>query len=93
VTDTGLDRGDTTFVHPDLLGRVGYAHDFTADPDATDCGGHGTNVTSIAAGVGTSGQDAQGYRYGLGVAPYAKVGRLEDLPFAAARPPRSTTPN
>ena len=74
VTDSGLDRGDTTAVHPDLLGRVGYAHDFTADPDATDCGGHGTNVTSIAAGEGTSGQDAQGYRYGLGVAPYAKVG-------------------
>ena len=53
VTDSGLDRGDTTAVHPDLLGRVDYAHDFTADPDATDCGGHGTNVTSIAAGVGT----------------------------------------
>jgi subtilisin-like proprotein convertase family protein len=74
VTDSGLDRGSTTAVHPDLLGRVDYAHDFTPDPDATDCGGHGTNVTSIAAGVGTSGQDAQGYRYGLGVAPYAKVG-------------------
>ena len=61
-------------MHPDLPGRVDYAHDFTLDPDATDCGGHGTNVTSIAAGVGTSGQDAQGYRYGLGVAPYANVG-------------------
>jgi subtilisin-like proprotein convertase family protein len=75
VTDSGLDRGDTTAVHPDLLGRVGYAHDFTLDPDATDCGGHGTNVTSIAAGLGTAaGQDAQGYKHGLGVAPYAEVG-------------------
>ena len=74
VTDSGLDRGDTTLVHPDLAGRVDYTHDYTLDPDATDCGGHGTNVTSIAAGVGTSGQDAQGYKYGLGVAPYAKVG-------------------
>ena len=75
VTDSGLDRGDTVVVHPDLLGRVGYAHDYTLDPDATDCGGHGTNVTSIAAGLGTAaGQDAQGYKHGLGVAPYAQVG-------------------
>jgi subtilisin-like proprotein convertase family protein len=75
VTDSGLDRGDTVLVHPDLLGRVGYAHDYTADPDATDCGGHGTNVASIAAGLSTApGQDAQGYKHGLGVAPYAQVG-------------------
>jgi hypothetical protein len=54
---------------------VSYAHDYTLDPDATDCGGHGTNVASIAAGLATAaGQDAQGYRYGLGVAPYAEVG-------------------
>jgi subtilisin-like proprotein convertase family protein len=75
VTDSGLDRGSTTTVHPDLAGRVSYAHDFTPDPDATDCGGHGTNVTSIAAGLGTApGQDAEGYKYGLGVAPHANVG-------------------
>jgi subtilisin-like proprotein convertase family protein len=75
VTDSGLDRGVSAPVHPDLLGRIGYAHDYTADPDATDCGGHGTNVASIAAGLGTAtGQDAQGYKHGLGVAPYAQVG-------------------
>lgn len=75
VTDTGLDRGDPALVHPDLLGRVAYARDYTADPDATDCGGHGTNVASIAAGQSVAtGQDAEGYRYGLGVAPYAEVG-------------------
>ena len=54
VTDSGLDSGSTAVVHPDLLGRVGYAHDYTADPDATDCGGHGTNVASIAAGLSTA---------------------------------------
>jgi subtilisin-like proprotein convertase family protein len=75
VTDSGLDRGSTATVHPDLLGRVDYAHDYTLDPDATDCAGHGTNVTSIAAGLGTAaGQDAEGYKHGLGVAPLAKVG-------------------
>ena len=46
----------------------------TADPDATDCGGHGTNVASIAAGLEhAAGQDAEGYRHGLGVAPYAQA--------------------
>ena len=75
VTDSGLDRGSTAVVHPDLLGRVSYANDYTVDPDATDCGGHGTNVASIAAGLGTAaGQDAAGYKHGLGVAPFAKVG-------------------
>src|SRR6185295_387340 len=75
VTDSGLDRGSKSLVHPDLAGRVDYTHDFTLDPDATDCGGHGTNVTSIAAGLATAaGQDAEGYRDGLGVAPYAQVG-------------------
>jgi subtilisin-like proprotein convertase family protein len=75
VTDSGLDRGSTAVVHPDLLGRVGYAHDYTADPDATDCGGHGTNVASIATGLSSAaGQDAAGYRHGLGVAPFAQVG-------------------
>ena len=75
VTDSGLDRGSTALVHPDLLGRVSYARDYTADPDATDCGGHGTNVASIAAGLSVAtGQDAQGYKHGLGVAPYAQLG-------------------
>ena len=75
VTDSGLDRGSTAVVHPDLLGRVSYANDYTVDPDATDCGGHGTNVASIAAGLGTAaGQDAAGYKHGLGVAPFAEVG-------------------
>ena len=31
VTDSGLDGGPPV-VHPDLLGRVGYATDYTADP-------------------------------------------------------------
>ena len=81
VTDSGLDRGDTTAVHPDLLGRVDYAHDFTPDPDAKDCGGHGTNVTSIAAGVGTSGQDAAGVQARPGRGAVRQGRRVEDLPL------------
>ncbi len=75
VTDSGLDSGSTAVVHPDLLGRVSYANNYTPDADAKDCGGHGTNVASIAAGLSTAaGQDAAGYKHGLGVAPFAQVG-------------------
>ena len=75
VTDSGLDSGSTAVVHPDLLGRVSYANNYTPDADAKDCGGHGTNVASIAAGLGTAaGQDAASYKHGLGVAPFAEVG-------------------
>jgi subtilisin-like proprotein convertase family protein len=87
VTDDGLDNGsDMAPDHPDFyvdgdgagLDRVTYAEDYTSDPDATDCGGHGTNVASIAAGYGAgsgaANQDAQGFKYGMGVAPRALIG-------------------
>ena len=87
VTDSGLDRGSTTVVHPDLLGRVNYANNYTSDPDAKDCGGHGTNVASIAAGVNAAAeQDAAGYRHGLGVAPYAQVGASKIFRCSGAAP-------
>ena len=45
---------------------------------AEDCGGHGTNVASIAAGYNAQGttayNDSSGYNYGLGVAPRAQIG-------------------
>ena len=54
---------------------MNYTNDYTLDVNGKDCGGHGTNVASIATGASNAtGQDAAGYRHGLGVAPYAKVG-------------------
>ena len=51
---------------------------YTADADARDCVGHGTNVASIAAGssssTGAAYEDAQGFDHGLGVAPFVRVG-------------------
>jgi subtilisin-like proprotein convertase family protein len=86
ITDTGLDNGSDPSDHPDFhqLGsavspdRVAYGVDYTPDPDARDCAGHGTNVASIAAGynsgTGASNEDGGAFNYGLGVAPRAQVG-------------------
>jgi subtilisin-like proprotein convertase family protein len=88
VTDEGVDNGSVTPGHDDfyvdgdsgLADRVAYAHDYTEDGSAQDCGGHGTNVASIAAGYndesGTANDfnDGSGYNYGLGVAPRVLIG-------------------
>src|SRR5215203_4162855 len=86
VTDSGLDTGSESPAHSDFrregaaagISRVDYATNYTsADSNARDCGGHGTNVASIAAGFGSTGanrQDASGYRHGMGVVPRAELG-------------------
>ena len=85
VTDEGLDNGAIPTAHPDFEQegdgptRVAYMANYTSDTNARDCGGHGTNVASIAAGYNTvtsspEYQDAQNYNHGLGVAPFARVG-------------------
>ncbi|MGH2762542.1 MAG: S8 family serine peptidase, partial [Thermoleophilaceae bacterium] len=89
VTDEGLDGGSASDPdHADFWvdgvkpgsDRVDYATNYTGDSNARDCGGHGTNVASIAAGFNnqpdtSSGyNDSAGYNHGLGVAPRASVG-------------------
>jgi len=85
ITDEGLDNGAIPTEHSDFntLGvgatRVNYSVDYTPDPDARDCGGHGTNVASIAAGYNTISsapewEDPSNYNHGLGVAPFARLG-------------------
>lgn len=64
VLDTGI-KAD----HPDLIGKVIEAKDFTGTrPDASDDVGHGTHVAGIIAGTGA----ASGGKY-RGVAPGAKL--------------------
>lgn len=89
LADQGLDNGSAAAPeHTDFYengvtsgnDRVTYAVDYTSDggPNpARDCGGHGTNVASIAAGFGTAGagrQDSAGFRHGMGIAPRARIG-------------------
>jgi subtilisin-like proprotein convertase family protein len=85
VTDEGLDNGAIPTAHNDFreLGtgpsRVAYMADYTNDPDARDCSGHGTHVASNATGYNTTSsapeyEDSSNYNHGLGVAPFARVG-------------------
>ncbi|MFL6216396.1 MAG: S8 family serine peptidase [Blastocatellia bacterium] len=89
VADTGFDIGsnDPTKMHPDLTNaagqsRIAYMNDYTGDThtgrETHDPQGHGTINVSLAAGfnnkTGSVYQDAGGYAYGLGAAPFARIG-------------------
>ncbi|MBL1129252.1 MAG: hypothetical protein D8M54_12185, partial [Chloroflexi bacterium] len=71
IIDTGVD-----YAHPDLNSRIGGGYDYPGAPvgagPGDDCsgGGHGTHVAGIVGGDATAGfQDANGFLYGLGIAP------------------------
>ncbi len=85
VADSGLTAAGTvtpSTVHPDLLGpagglRVVSAKNYTSDPTIADSVGHGTEVAGIVAGrntgSGSSFEDSQGFNYGIGVDPEARL--------------------
>ncbi|HXU75745.1 MAG TPA: S8 family serine peptidase, partial [Methylomirabilota bacterium] len=74
VADSGLNNGDASSMHPDLLGRTPAFFQYGSLPDAADEHGHGTHVSGIIAGNGATGEvDADGALYGLGVAPGASI--------------------
>lgn len=89
VSDSGLDNGTTSPNHFGLYvsgvrpgtSRVAYTRLVgTANPGSTlkGCDGHGTLNAHIVAGYDNSSgfpfADSSGYHYGLGVAPFVKVG-------------------
>jgi hypothetical protein len=81
VTDSGIDRGSTdpANLHPDFLdsskqSRVLYARDYTSDLDPSDVPGHGTLNLSVAGGANSIAHDSSGYSFGIGVAPFVKLG-------------------
>ncbi|HEY9230770.1 MAG TPA: S8 family serine peptidase, partial [Blastocatellia bacterium] len=88
ISDTGFDIGsdDPTKMHADFtdaagLSRIAYLSDFSGDTHNApthDPEGHGTINASIAAGFnnksGSAFNDAGSYSYGLGAAPFARLG-------------------
>jgi hypothetical protein len=69
ITDSGVD-----YDHPDLgpriVGGYNYAGCTTPNPGDASDDGHGTHVAGIVGGDATAGfADANGFLYGLGVAP------------------------
>ncbi len=87
--DTGVD-----WDHPDLESRIVGGYNFpgacaVAGQPGSDCpnGGHGTHVTGIIGGDATTGIiDANGFLYGLGVAPGYSIFAMNSL-SAPAWPP------
>jgi hypothetical protein len=86
VMDDGVDRGSTTDVNDEFKveglaanpSRVVYNNNYTSDPLADGGDGHGNINASIIGGyndfAGTAFNDAAGYKYGLGVAPFVQIG-------------------
>jgi hypothetical protein len=73
VADSGLYLGEGFPMHPDLEGRVTAFFKYSL-PNASDEHSHGTHVTGIIAGNAASVQsDENEFRYGLGVAPQARI--------------------
>jgi len=89
VTDSGIDNGNTTVGHFGLYtsGNTGLADrvvynrlEGTPNSGSTlaGCDGHGNINAHIIGGYndlsGSTHTDSAGYRYGLGICPYVKVG-------------------
>lgn len=97
VADSGLDSGDIANIHPDIQGRVRALFYYGAPgqlTDAADEHSHGTHCAGIIAGNGATGEtDADGFLYGLGVAPGASLiaQRIFDGAGGYAAPPSFET--
>ena len=93
VADSGIDSGDPVVLHPDLDGRLVALFSYDNLLDASDEHSHGTHCAGIVLGNGATGEvDDDGYLYGLGVAPGARlVGQRIFDGAGNYRPPPSFT--
>ncbi len=86
VVDDGVDRGSTTDVNVEYrvdglstgASRVSYNNNYSGDAVADSQAGHGNINASIIGGynssTGAAYEDANGFNYGLGVAPWVLIG-------------------
>ncbi len=83
ITDSGID-----YANPELGSRIVAGHDFPSCPvtasqpgNDNSAGGHGTHVAGIVGGAGTiaGGTDANGFHYGIGVAPQVQLVALNPI--------------
>ncbi len=82
IVDTGID-----YDHPDLGPHIVGGYNFPgactiAGQPGTDCsnGGHGTHVSGIVGGTASLGtKDANGFLYGLGIAPEVGLFAMNSL--------------
>ncbi|HYS06836.1 MAG TPA: proprotein convertase P-domain-containing protein [Candidatus Dormibacteraeota bacterium] len=94
VADDGIDRGSTTDVHQDFkdaggTSRVTYVLNYSGDASGESGAGHGNINAAIVGGYNdTQGnsafEDTAGYQYGLGLAPYARLGASKIFSNAGA---------
>jgi|694.fasta_scaffold00591_14 subtilisin-like proprotein convertase family protein len=89
VVDDGVDRGSTTDVNVEFrvngtaagASRVTFNNNYSGDALADGGGGHGNINASIIGGynnlTGAAAEDASGYNYGLGIAPWVGIGNTK----------------
>ncbi|MSR46974.1 MAG: hypothetical protein EXS13_07910 [Planctomycetes bacterium] len=86
VVDDGVDKGSTTDVNVEFrvdgvssgASRYAYSNNYSGDALGDSQAGHGNINASIIGGynnlTGSAYEDASGYNYGLGIAPWVKIG-------------------
>lgn len=86
VHDDGVDRGSTTDVNVEFrvggtsggASRVAFNNNYSGDALADGRAGHGNINASIIGGyndlTGSAYEDSSGYQYGLGIAPWVRIG-------------------
>ncbi len=82
ICDTGVDTADDEILHGDLRGRRRFNLDETDGAVTGDIIGHGTHMAGVAVGSGRADSDAtdgDGFRIGLGVAPGASFGSINNV--------------
>jgi subtilisin-like proprotein convertase family protein len=96
VHDDGVDRGSTTDVNVEFrvggtaagASRVAFNNNYSGDALADGRAGHGNINASIIGGyndtAGSAFEDASGYQYGLGIAPWVRIGNSKVFSNAGA---------